>query len=195
MNLGLNWVASKIHDSKWIENVNIILIRPQQKQTITSKYNYEVCNIESHKLTFVVEDNNNNARKEGTERISPGKRRHLPAANLHESDFAPEWRSILGANIVHRYEQVTVTTNSTNSDNRNANVSIPIFSDENIVRKSAIEKLSSNCGKILRPQLALRICAIRCLFQELGKLIKFHSCCLLKMIKCFYSIIIVMQCK
>lgn len=123
-------------DSNWLESVNILLVRPTTK---SSDYDYELCNIESFSAEFIQN------------RI---KRRFLPTINLMESDFAPEWWTILNETVDNFKEE--------------QNKSNFILSNvDNQTRQKAIKQFGQ---KVLDSSLALRIAAIRCLFQELGKL-------------------------
>ncbi|KAI2795721.1 Nucleoside diphosphate-linked moiety X motif 19, mitochondrial [Blomia tropicalis] len=124
-------------DSNWLESVNILLVRPTTK---SSDYDYELCNIESFSAEFIQN------------RI---KRRFLPTINLMESDFAPEWWTILNETVDNFKEE--------------QNKSNFILSNvDNQTRQKAIKQFGQ---KVLDSSLALRIAAIRCLFQELGILL------------------------
>ena len=146
-------MSPTLPSNQWIENVNVLVVRKANVPSISSQYDYEIGTIEQGNVTYVSD------KSAQIEEFTPGKRRHLPTAILHESDFSSEWRTILGSEILERYE-----TNVQSSD------SVLIFSDDCLTRKRAL-KLAANGGNIISPRLALRICTLRCIFQELGILL------------------------
>ena len=148
----LPWSVGSYKKANWIESVNVIVARKNITPSTTSQYDYEVCTIESSSVPFV------SGELEQINRQFSGKRRYLPGAALHEADFSPEWRKIIDNSVMQQYEK---------HDQRNRN--IQLFSDECIIRKRALECAKLDTANILKPEVALRICALRCLFQELGK--------------------------
>lgn len=95
----------------------------------------------------------------------------MPSANLHEADFDAEWRTILGEEILQGYEKTKLIS------------SVPILNEEQcITRQRALLRQLNNPTpssetqtNILAPAVALRICALRCLFTELGILLHTSS--------------------
>src|SRR5699024_125080 len=113
-------------------------------------YDYQVCTIACSNVPFV-----NGDPKEISE-LSSNKRQRLPSINLHEADFSQEWRTIIDPHLLQRYET-----------NANTNRNVTLLSEECIITQRVIR--STKNTNILKPELALRICALRCLFRELGK--------------------------
>ncbi len=164
------WTSGGFHvNSSWIEAVNLIVVKKKKQKEKNSQqnstyYDYEVATIEREGIPFV-------SAKEGVlerQKTATSRRRHLPAANLHEADFAAEWRPIIGHSVVERFEKSFELQNQDSFPN-----SAPqLFTSENITWKSAQAKVSpENSQLLLPPQLALRVAALRCLFVELGVLL------------------------
>ena len=133
-------------DQKWIENVNILLIRPfsRYEKGYFSKYNYQVCVPESDQIPFTTGFFEYFGRRP--------KRAYLPNDILRFSDFDPGWRDFLPTNL-----DLSPLSN------------VPILT-QNLTRAKMLKKnISRNGAEPLPTDIALRIAALRCIFVKTGR--------------------------
>ena len=132
---------TRIIQCDWKENVTVIAAKPI-KGTGDYHSDYEICTCSTQDVQFFKQLP-----------FDCGQVEKLPSSNLHQTDFSPEWRPILGSTIIQQYGAVTPVRRP------------PIIID-NMLRKN----LPNEKNNLYLPsRVALRICAVRCLFQAKGK--------------------------
>ena|SRR6218665_635251 len=138
-------------DQKWIENINILLIRRSSSfdNGYLSQFNYQVCVPESDQIAFTSGFLEYFGRRP--------KRAYLPNDVLRICDFDPGWRAFLPGTL-----DLSPLSN------------VPILT-QNLTRANILKKASSRGeAEILPSDIALRIGALRCIFVKTGEF-EWHS--------------------
>lgn len=132
-------------DQKWIENINILLVRrsdPSPQKSL-SQFDYEVCLPESDQIMFTSGFFEYFGRRP--------RRAYLPNDVLRFCDFDPAWWRFLPANL-----DLSPLSN------------VPILT-QNLTRAKMLKKIRGGEEELLPSDVALRIAALRCIFVKTGK--------------------------
>lgn len=141
----LNSTLAPYVDQKWIENLNILLVRKTSRfdKGHLSQFNYQVCVPESDQIIFTTGFFEYFGRRP--------KRAYLPNDVLRFCDFEPEWRQFLPKHV-----DLSPLSN------------VPILT-QNLTRANVLKKASFRAtDDILPSDIALRIAALRCIFVKTG---------------------------